>query len=289
MTIGGLIDRIFNEWLTRIGDRPPQVELAADIGIGDSQVILTPDQLTYEEQALLISNAICEIGSELIRVTDFDPATNVALIKRNQLGSTAAVHVAGDLLFVEPEYTRHGVLQALGDEIVGLYPELWRMQTMPVSSAAFVELPLGAAGVISVVTSDGEDLGGVFRRGFDRTDTGLAVLFDDWAWGRSAWLTYSSGFTRPTSEADTLESLGLEDRWQRLLMISVLSVVLRGKEFDQASIEFLTEAIEAQALQLGSLTNVATALMRLRAELVRKEHQALVDSTGIRVVTARVI
>lgn len=288
MTVAQLIERIFNEWLARIGNRPAQAELQTALGVGDLTVTLA-DQLTYEEVALMMANANCEVDSEIIRVTDYDEVTRVAQIKRGQLGSTAAAHTAGTLLFVEPEYTRHGVFQALGDEIVGLYPDLWRLQTMAVITRPFIELPIEATGLISVTTQNGEELGGTFKRGFDRTDTGKAALMEDWACGQSAWLTYSSGFTRPNATSQTLESLGIDDRWQRLLVIATLSTVLRGKEFDQTTIEYLTEALESQALQLGSVTNVATALMRLRQALIAKEHQALVDSTGIRVVQARVI
>jgi hypothetical protein len=181
------------------------------------------------------------------------------------------------------------LLGALGDEIVGLHPELWAIVTEDGVLAPVVELPSNAEGFLYARDFDGNTYGGQFLSGYNAVDTGKAVVFDRGNTGTVVWLVYSTGFTRPSSEADVLSDLGIEERWYQLLIISAVQSQLRGQELDLTTVEFLTEAIEASGVRIGSPTDVATAMLRWRQLLMVGAKSALLARTGIPVLMNQVI
>lgn len=287
-TIGDLLDRIYREWLHKLGNQPLGIELAT--AVNDSTLTwtlgagMTPEELSYPK-----SGTILECGTEQVRIADFDPDTLTASLRvRGYDGTTAAAHDQWAQVLIDPPYPRNALLGQLGDEIVGLHPELWAVVTEDAVIDGVVELGARAEGFLYARDFDGNQLDGLYLSGYQGVDSGRAVSFSD-SVGSSAWITYTTGFLRPTSESDTLESLGLEDRWQQLLIVSTVGAALRGQELDLTTIEFLTEAIEAQGVRIGSPTDVATAMLRWRQLLIQNAKSALLARTGIPTVMNRVI
>ena len=81
--------------------------------------------------------------------------------------------------------------------------------------------------------------------------------------------------SRPTSEADTLASVGVADEWQDIVLIGAVGSLLSGRELDATTVDYLTEVLEAQAVPIGQTTNVATAMLRVREAKIRESARAL--------------
>lgn len=291
-TVAEVVDRLFAEYLAVVDDQPSTTTLTSSIDSSTTSVVIDTSPLTPEEQALVGVTTHLEIGSEMMRVTDFNETTSTATVVRAALGTTAAAHTSGDDVRIQPNYTRHSALKAIGDVVARLYPTLWGVRTeFLVLEAGLTQLPDAARGVISLMDTSGGEIPFNFRPKVGELDDAPALLIGNTWDGYEAWVTYRHGFTKPGALTDELTSstFGLDAAWDEILIVGAASKLLAGKEFDRATLEFLSEALEAQGFRLGEITNVSTALLRYQGFLLQQASSALAADYEVSVTTARVI
>ena len=133
-TIGDLVDRVYREYL----EPPESVESYSYLtgGISDSVTTVgyANDMFSVEEEDALDAGCIIEIGQELMFSTALNTVTNEITVTRGARGTTAASHIAGDLIKIRPEFPRKNVFDAVCDQIENLYPTLFAVETKTITS-----------------------------------------------------------------------------------------------------------------------------------------------------------
>jgi hypothetical protein len=291
-TIGDIIDRCLREYLTRPQDLPASARLISSVSAGATSFVIVDAELTPEEEALINPGSVIEIDRELMRVVDYDDVTNTLTVTRGYLGTTDVAHTGGPVI-VSPPWPRQAVFDALGDLIVGLYPSLWRITTKLVLTEGIVDLEDATAkSIISVVDAlTGDRVQGCnLLPNFPDVNSQVAVTFPRESWGIDAYITYRQRFLRPTAETDDLTSgLGIDDSWQEILIVGTVARLGPGVELEHSTVEYITEALEAQGVRLGEITNVTTALIRYKELLLRQARLALTQDNEVYVSTRSVL
>lgn len=278
-TIGDLVNRVYLEWLTVPDDQVSQSHLPTALNDTDTTFVLD-DVLTPEEEVLLGVGTVLEIDQELLRTTAYVEATRTVTAFRGVLGTTAAAHAQYAPVIVAPSYARKAVFDAVGDSILELYPDLWGVATTDVHAAKLVDFTdTQAVSILNARCDRGDrwiETSVEFVPSWPDSGGGNALLFPDPSvWGHTVFVTYRYQFSRPTSEATTMASLGLDTSWERLITVSTAASLLAGQEFDQTAAEFLTEALERTGVPFGNITDVTTQLVRYRLLLLQQAKRAL--------------
>ena len=144
-TIGDLVDRVYREYLEPVDKVESYSYLSS--GINDSVDSITYDGnlFSIEEEDALDAGAILEVGQELMYTTALNATTNTITVKRGQRGTTAAAHSAGDLIKIAPAFPRKNVFEAVVDQVKNLYPTLFAVETIELTSSTGYKL-LGTHG-----------------------------------------------------------------------------------------------------------------------------------------------
>ena len=144
-TIGNLVDRVYREYLEPVDKVESYSYLSS--GINDSVDSITYDGnlFSIEEEDALDAGAIVEVGQELMYTTALNATTNTITVKRGQRGTTAAAHSAGDLIKIAPAIPRKNVFEAVVDQVKNLYPTLFAVETIELTSSTGYKL-LGTHG-----------------------------------------------------------------------------------------------------------------------------------------------
>ena len=135
-TIGGLVDRVFREYLEPTDDLNSYTAVAPDSGFSSSATTITynGDLLTQEEEDVMDAGTIIECEHELMYCTDVDITNNQVTVVRGSRGTTAVEHLAGKIIKIAPAFTRKAVFDAVADQISNLYPTLYAVETVESTS-----------------------------------------------------------------------------------------------------------------------------------------------------------
>ena len=135
-TIGGLVDRVFREYLEPADDLNSYTAVAPDSGFSSSATTITynGDLLTQEEEDVMDAGTIIECEHELMYCTDVDITNNQVTVVRGSRGTTAVEHLAGKIIKIAPAFTRKAVFDAVADQISNLYPTLYAVETVESTS-----------------------------------------------------------------------------------------------------------------------------------------------------------
>lgn len=276
--VSALVDRMLREFLETPEEQPTRFVLAADISADATELTYKAEYLTPEEEDILGPGTLIEIGSEQLLVGTVAPnAKTVSGLHRRANGTDASAHNAGSVIKVLPTWTRLSVFEAIADAIVGLYPSLYTVDTVAIAPgvntatevAAEVAFPMFAWG------STGEGPYDVtFLDSYPGVASGKAILVPDLA-GSTGYLVFGRRFSRPVSELDDLDDIGVSDEWDRLILVSAMTYLLAGREIDAVTQEFLTQQLERQNFPVGSATRVRDGLVKYYEYLLSKARRDL--------------
>lgn len=116
------VDRCLSTYLYPAGVNRPLFDTLATTITSSSTTLTTNGLATYVPQTLI------EIDSEEILTKEAESSTTVDLLVRGYLETTAAAHTAGAIIWINPEYTRQSIRNALTTIIRSLYPKgLYRL------------------------------------------------------------------------------------------------------------------------------------------------------------------
>ena len=135
-TIGGLVDRVFREYLEPADDLNSYTAIPTGAGfnVSATSISFNADLLTQEEEDVMDAGTILECEHELMYCTDVDTTNNTVTVVRGTRGTTAAEHSAGNLIKIAPAFTRKAVFDAVSDQISNLYPTLYAVETVETTS-----------------------------------------------------------------------------------------------------------------------------------------------------------
>lgn len=294
-TVAQLIDRCYLEYLSLPTDQPAVTSLTAGYTAGGANMTLDISVLQFEDLNLITEGVLIEVDRELLRVTDFNESSGVATVLGARMGSTAADHASGAEVIIAPPTPRQAVFNALNDQIAGLYPSLWTLKSEYLVLDAATDLNDSyAVGAHQIIDPDDPTSPGI-SAGWAPSHGDFAgrpaVLVNARDRGRIAYVVWKRRFPPITAETNDLAAAAwaIDSRWDEILVIGTSARLLAGREFDRTTLDFLTQAIEAQGIPLGAITDVSTALFRYKEFLLERQHNALLDVHGIPVEFIEVI
>jgi len=239
MTVGALVDRTYRQILEPPDSQPASSRLSTGALIGALTLTLEEFDIP-EDENLLRLGSIVEVGQELMRVTDFVAASRV------------------------------DVFNAVRDNIIGLYPDLWTVKTEVLGSVGGGVYPLEDPLAVEVVEANPSNSGqrtiNLEARIVDThpaTD-GRAVIVSGGGTTSTLWLRYRKRFAVATSEDDVLADLGLEPVWQNLIVVGASADLMAGRDVQAASTEWVQSVLQAENIRVGTRISVAGGLAQYR-------------------------
>ena len=313
--IGNLVDRTFREYLEPMDDLVSYTTLSTGVNDSVTDIVFDGDMLSIEEEDALDKGTIIEINQELMICTDLNAVTNTITVKRGMKGTSAAAHTAGDLIKLSPPFPRKNVFDAVCDQIKNLFPTLFAVETQSITTGTGYTLLgsynapgthnyiMSILGAISQYTdfSAGSDTTGVnfspvtsslieLPNPFTYTDsdgvsrtitytTGRSVVhaiqFAGIASGHTAHVTFKKKFIEPTSESDTLSTIGLEDEYVPIIMAGVAAQMLAGRDIPSATTDYISQQLAVSNFPVGSANSVRNSLLQYQQLLMNQARKYL--------------
>ena len=316
-TIGNLVDRIYREYLEPNDDIQSFTVLTSALTADTTDNIINynNDYLTTEEEDALSAGAFIEINQELMMVVSLNTAAETITVKRAARGTTLSAHSIDDDIKINPPFPRKVVYDAVVDQINNLFPTLFAVETVSVTSSDGYTL-LGTYDspgtnnyLISVLKaisqytdfSAGSDQTGIIFQpvsvelielpnpftytddnGTERTITYTsgpnnvkALQFYSIQQGHTVYVTFKKKFVEPTAESDTLANVGLEDEYESIIMAGVAAQMMSGRDIPAATQSYITESLQAQAFPVGSGTSIRNSLLQYQQILITQARKYL--------------
>lgn len=275
-TVGEVVDRTLWDLLHPPDDTPVQTTVTGALTNVATSVPYA-DVLSPDEEELLAPGVTVEVDLEKMIVTAADHTTNTLTVRRGAYGTTAVAHNSGAVLSVAPVFSRVALFKAVADNVVALYPRLYRVLTTAVtfSTSTPFEAPVGIVAVVGGRYLSGgryHPVGVDLLQGYGSFASGNAIASNV---SGAGYLTYRAKFTRPTLEADNLQTLGVDESWERILMVGAAAQMLSVRELDAVNVEFVTEAMRSEGFPVGSATRLRESLLRYHALLLDQARNQL--------------
>ena len=281
-TFGQLIDRTYREYLRPVEEQEPlsQVANLDSISGGAQGITAAGTTLQYkeglftpEEEELIGAGSVLEIDSELLMVEDINTVSREITVERGRLGSIAAEHAEDTDIILKPKYPRLNVANAIGDQVIGLFPALYAIKktTITTASTQFVEMPAGTQRILQAKINNSTSNTTVYSdiplellTDFAGSTTEAAVQFPSAPTsGKSVYVVYASKFTRPTAETTDLNAVsGLEDFHEQIVMVGAVAQLLSELDVDATTQNYITENLEQRGVPVGSGERLRNALLR---------------------------
>lgn len=280
-TFGQLIDRTYREYLRPVEEQEPLSQVAnLDTITGGQGITAAGTTLQYkeglftpEEEELIGAGSVLEIDSELLMVEDINTVSREITVERGRLGSTAAEHAEDTDIILKPKYPRINVANAIGDQVIGLFPALYAIKktTITTASTQFVEMPAGTQRILQSKINNSTSNTTVYSdiplellTDFAGSTTEAAVQFPSAPTsGKTVYVVYASKFTRPTAETTDLNAVsGLEDFHEQIVMVGAVAQLLSELDVDATTQNYITENLEQRGVPVGSGERLRNALLR---------------------------
>lgn len=275
---------LVNETFTHLRSmsRPEVNRLTADPGTGGTTV--TVDFAVGS----IIAGAYLSIDYEIMFV--WSVTGQVATVARAQLGTTAATHAIGSLVYVNPLFTQFGILRALNEELAALSSPangLFRVATVTLTaSGAKMGYDLtGTTGVLGVIDVAWSSSGGLsyypqvrswrLARNMPTADfpSGNALFFYDLPQpGRSVVVTLKVPYVAMTSATtDVTTTSGLHAEALDILPLGAAARLVAPREVKRSFTEAQPESRQATEVPPGTARNAASGLLALRNLRIKEE------------------
>ena len=313
--IGGLVDRVYREYLEPMDDLVSYTTLSTGINDSVTSVVFEGDMLSIEEEDALDKGTVIEINQELMICTDLNAVTNTITVKRGAKGTTAAAHTAGDIIKKAPPFPRKNVFDAVKDQINNLFPTLFAVETQSVTTGDgytllgayndvgthnYIVSIIGAISQYTDFSSNSDTTGVKFSNvacslvelpnpftyndsdGVSRTFTYSsgpsvvhAIQFSGINTGHTAFVTFKKKFIEPTAETDTLTSIGLEQEYEPIIMAGVAAQMLAGRDIPAATTDYISDQLAVSNYPVGSSNSIRNSLLQYQQLLVNQARKFL--------------
>ncbi len=267
-TVAEVTDRTFRDFLVPADDQPMRATLTSAVSKTETSWPLSLSMLAPDEQDVLAPGVIVEAGSEQVLVTDVDGST--ATVVRGRNGTEAAAHDSGSLVVLAPLFGRATVVEAVKDQVVSLFPSLWHVDTVEVTTTGdYVEVPAETVTPVRFLVDTGSRYVPVqvdLMTDFPPSQTGKAVVPRGYLpAGYTGFFTFRSRFCRPSFDTDPLGQFGVQPGWERIVSAGAAAQVIPPRDSGQLSVEYVTEALEREASPVEAPRFVRDGLLQLRS------------------------
>ena len=97
-----------------------------------------------------------------------------------------------------------------------------------------------------------------------------ALQFVGIASGHTVYVTFKKKFIPPTSESDTLASVGLESEYEPIIMTGVAAHLIAGRDINLVDASYITDQLEAAAYPVGSSNTIRNSLLQYQQLLIQQ-------------------
>ena len=265
-TVAQVIERLYREILSPADDSPIQTPLTGAVDAVTATWPYTATVLSPDEEELFAAGVIVECEQEQALITAVDHTANTLTVQRGVNGTTAAAHAAGAMLLPAPTFARKAAFDAVADNVVALYPALYRRTTTSLTlTSGYTEVPAAVMTAVSAwYVSGGRPVpvAASLITDFTASSTGKAITVSGANTGSTVYFTYHGRFDRPTAEADDLATLGVNPEWERIVIVGAAAQLLSLREFDSVNTEFVTEQMRAEGYPAGTSSRLRNELLR---------------------------
>tara|TARA_B100001559_G_scaffold268723_1_gene236007 strand:+ start:84 stop:1076 length:993 start_codon:yes stop_codon:yes gene_type:complete len=310
--IAGLVDRVYREYLEPMDDLTSYTTLSTEVNTSATSIVFDGDLLTQEEEDAMDAGTIIECEQELMRCTSLDTVNNTVTVVRGVLGTTAAEHVVGKVIKIAPVFPRKNVFDTVCDQIKNLYPTLFATETKQITAKTGY-IPLSGTNDNYLITpikavsqytdfSAGSDETGIVYTGvavelvdlpnpFTYTDSdGVsqtitysnngpnkvnAVQVYNVNSGHTVFITFKKKFIEPTSESDTLATVGLENEYEPIIMAGVAAQMMAGRDIPTSTADYITDQLSVQSFPVDSATRIRNSLLAYQRALIQQARKDL--------------
>ena len=310
--IAGLVDRVYREYLEPMDDLTSYTTLSTEVNTSTTSIVFDGDLLTQEEEDAMDAGTIIECEQELMRCTSLDTVNNTVTVVRGVLGTTAAEHVVGKVIKIAPVFPRKNVFDTVCDQIKNLYPTLFATETKQITAKTGY-IPLSGTNDNYLITpikavsqytdfSAGSDETGIVYTGvavelvdlpnpFTYTDSdGVsqtitysnngpnkvnAVQVYNVNSGHTVFITFKKKFIEPTSESDTLATVGLENEYEPIIMAGVAAQMMAGRDIPTSTADYITDQLSVQSFPVDSATRIRNSLLAYQRALIQQARKDL--------------
>ena len=310
--IAGLVDRVYREYLEPMDDLTSYTTLATEVNTSATSIVFDGDLLTQEEEDAMDAGTIIECEQELMRCTALDTVNNTVTVVRGVLGTTAATHVVGKVIKIAPVFPRKNVFDAVCDQIKNLYPTLFAVETKSITSkVGYIPLdgstdnhliaPIKAISQYTDFSAGSDETGTVFAgvavelvdlpNPFTYTDADgvsqtitysnngpnnvKAVQVYNVNAGHTVFVSFKKKFVTPTSESDTLSTVGLEDEYEPIIMAGVAAQLIAGRDIPTATADYITDQMGTSNFPVNSATSIRNSLLQYQRALTQQARKDL--------------
>lgn len=271
-TVGSIMDRLFQTYLTPPDDQYAQVRLGTDITSTTVETIIIGGFTIPEDEALLRQGSILEVDQELLRVVSYDATAGSVEVTRGEYGTVPAVHNVPKLMNLNPPYTRASVFEAVSDNIITLFPKLFTVNTEYLGSVAGSVYPVNddlAVEVVSAWVDGWNDVTDIMAEVVDyHAMAGGRAIVTNHAAGGSLWFRYRRRMAKPTDELTSLKDVGVDDRWVNIVMAGAAGDLMIGKDIPASQTEWVKSVLEAESIRVGTRMSIAGGLRQYRNTLL---------------------
>lgn len=239
-----------------------------------------------------VDRGFVEVDRELIAVVSTDHTANTIAVQpwgRGAKGTTAATHAIGARVTNSPRYPRFRMGVEIQQVVDSLYPDLWQVATDETQTVRppQVAYPVPAA-VDSIVSVSVQLIGPskvwqpVTRWRLDKNadatafTTGKSLdIYSAMPPGRKIKILYRKKFGTFSTEATTVDSVGLEERYRDIIKFRAAAKLIMAADVARVQIDSVEAANRAEGVQPMSATRVATQMMTFAQTRMHEERLRL--------------
>ncbi|GAG30296.1 unnamed protein product, partial [marine sediment metagenome] len=96
---------------------------------------------------------------------------------------------------------------------------------------------------------------------------GRAFIVDSRQSG-AMWFRWRRRMNKPTAETDTLEELGVDERWVSIVMAGTAADLMAGRDIPASETEWIKSVLEAENIRVGARMSIAGGLRQYRNMLL---------------------
>lgn len=257
-------------------------------------VVVNTSMLSPEQEDLIGAGRYLEFESEWVLVESVSGTSPVftLTVSRAHFGTTAASHADGTTLYLPTDdyISRLSVFTAVADTIEDLWPDLWSVGVEETfADTDPIELPAYSGGVLDLLvessTYQWRQVGSWDElQNFPLSSTGNAIQVHGISLGTTIHVYYKKIPQRPTAESDTLADLYVDANWVQVIVLGAVAQLISRFDLSRFDVEFVTQAIEAEAGTPGEGSDIRNSILQLRGFLMEPLKRRLVHTQHDRVV-----
>ena len=93
--------------------------------------------------------------------------------------------------------------------------------------------------------------------------------------GHTVFITFKKKFIEPTSESDTLATIGLENEYEPIIMAGVAAQLMSGRDIPTATADYISEQLSVQSFPVDSATRIRNSLLAYQRALIQQARKDL--------------